>query len=1002
MATYYVATTGSNSNNGAIGTPWLTLTYALTQVSAGDTINMREGTYNENVQITSGGSSGNPITIQAYGAGSNPEAVWLSGNNYTLPTGDSYSGGTYEYGTWYAANYTGMIDIRASYIVIDGINVKESRGRGIEMYTSTWEAGPHITDITIKNLTISGCRQAGMVSQGADNMVIDNVTVTDTGNYAPFHRPVRAGQPGNHPAAVNFKYGTGLTLTNYTVYACWGEGVILSMELYDFLVDGFTAYDVMSGLLYVHRCEDGIIRNFVLYYSDSGTPAQAMRGVAMNINNEDPKFTETSYCSNIKIYNGLIVGAERAISILGGDGGTIPFEDLKFWNITIVNPTARDPLTDTPIGIRVAAQAIVSGIEFANIVVHSSNTDAEITQTPNRTGLVTWRYNCWHYAADPDSSGTGDVVSDPILVNPDVSITAGALNANNYKLSPESPARFAGVTLADVTDDYFGNSRNAPYSMGFDQAGTSTGGGDPDPGGSPTGDLEFGVARATAPTSTGTTTLTDANMTLTPKAAIVVANKATSISSGEATYAGASISIGFYDGTTQAVLGIRSKDNDATTSDNRTRGATDMVAMLLNDGSTAVDGELSATGFSTGAISTSAAVAPTNAMNLMAMLFAGDDFNAKVNVHQFSASDTSKVVSGLSWQPNLFFAISSEALIDDSVGANCNLIFGMATGASVKYSYAFFSDAGETAASVAALLSTGGLIDSFVDNQTYNVAPASDGYTITRTGDNGARHIAVLACRIDNAAISLSLEDTPTATGTDSYSVGFESSIAMVFSTLIQAVNTDYTDSDANGFGIGMFTENAAHAMGFTDEDGADPTDTEAIYGARAIALRQVVGTEAIDADWDSFDASNVILDYNATLAAARKMMLLAIEKVTNASISVTFFASATTGVVPKEIGFVGFVTATNTTATSWVYNFGDGQQGTGSPNTTHEYTTAGIYTVTFTASDGVISGSQTRTAYITLTDPPPPAPDFDYVAGGAFVSSTTQLAIRGGGVTVS
>ncbi|MDG2173078.1 MAG: DUF1565 domain-containing protein [Flavobacteriaceae bacterium] len=64
-STYYVAPSasgGSNSNNGSISSPWETITYALTQLSAGDTLYLREGTYRETITITQDGSSGNVIT----------------------------------------------------------------------------------------------------------------------------------------------------------------------------------------------------------------------------------------------------------------------------------------------------------------------------------------------------------------------------------------------------------------------------------------------------------------------------------------------------------------------------------------------------------------------------------------------------------------------------------------------------------------------------------------------------------------------------------------------------------------------------------------------------------------------------------------------------------------------------------------------------------------------------------------------------------------------------
>lgn len=67
-ATYYVATTGSNSNAGTISSPFQTIQYAASLASAGDTIYIRGGTYRErvNVPASASGTSGNLTKFFAY------------------------------------------------------------------------------------------------------------------------------------------------------------------------------------------------------------------------------------------------------------------------------------------------------------------------------------------------------------------------------------------------------------------------------------------------------------------------------------------------------------------------------------------------------------------------------------------------------------------------------------------------------------------------------------------------------------------------------------------------------------------------------------------------------------------------------------------------------------------------------------------------------------------------------------------------------------------------
>ena len=77
QTTYYVSKSGSNSNNGtSVNTPFLTISHAISQISAGDIIYIRGGTYHENVQIDNiDATSGSETLIQNY----NNEQVIIDG-----------------------------------------------------------------------------------------------------------------------------------------------------------------------------------------------------------------------------------------------------------------------------------------------------------------------------------------------------------------------------------------------------------------------------------------------------------------------------------------------------------------------------------------------------------------------------------------------------------------------------------------------------------------------------------------------------------------------------------------------------------------------------------------------------------------------------------------------------------------------------------------------------------------------------------------------------------
>src|SRR5208282_1989264 len=104
--TYYVSSSGgSDTNNGtAASTPWQTIAHVNGQTfSPGDSVLFKRGdVWNESLAITSSGSSGNPITFDAYGSGAAPNltgyyavpsSAWVhvTGNAWKAPLPATYS-----------------------------------------------------------------------------------------------------------------------------------------------------------------------------------------------------------------------------------------------------------------------------------------------------------------------------------------------------------------------------------------------------------------------------------------------------------------------------------------------------------------------------------------------------------------------------------------------------------------------------------------------------------------------------------------------------------------------------------------------------------------------------------------------------------------------------------------------------------------------------------------------------------------------------------------------
>jgi hypothetical protein len=94
--TYHVAKTGNDSTgDGSSGSPWLTIQKAANMVSAGDTVYVHVGTYEEMVTVTADGNISNYITFSNYnseevivdGGSSRTDGFYLNDANYVHITG---------------------------------------------------------------------------------------------------------------------------------------------------------------------------------------------------------------------------------------------------------------------------------------------------------------------------------------------------------------------------------------------------------------------------------------------------------------------------------------------------------------------------------------------------------------------------------------------------------------------------------------------------------------------------------------------------------------------------------------------------------------------------------------------------------------------------------------------------------------------------------------------------------------------------------------------------
>jgi hypothetical protein len=151
-ATYYVSTSGLDSNNGSQSAPWLTVGKAAGVAVAGDTVNIAAGTYTGNVTFSKSGSAGSTILFSGTGN------VVVVGN----------------------------INLNGNYIVLSGVTCSPPSAGG---YAAVMVNGSHnvLTNSPVANYGAQPSDQAAMVNlYGSDNTVI-NCVYADMNDIDVFH-----------------------------------------------------------------------------------------------------------------------------------------------------------------------------------------------------------------------------------------------------------------------------------------------------------------------------------------------------------------------------------------------------------------------------------------------------------------------------------------------------------------------------------------------------------------------------------------------------------------------------------------------------------------------------------------------------------------------------------------------------------------------------------------------------------------------------------------------
>ena len=280
--TFYVATTGSDANDGSSAHPWRTLQFAANTVHAGDTVIVHAGNY-IGFDMVNSGTSAAPITFQA------DAGVVINQANMITPDGINLEG--------------------ASWIVIQGFTVTGMPRAGIRSVTNQ--------HVTIRGNTTDKNGEWGIFSGFSDDLTIENNVASNSvqqhGIYVSNSgdRPIIRGNTifGNHDAGIHMNGDISQG----------GDGIITGALVEDNIIydnglggasgincDGVQQSRIQNNLLYNNHAS-----GISLYQIDGGGPSS----------------------NNVVVNNTVIVASDGrwALNIQNGSTGNTVYNNI-FYN----------------------------------------------------------------------------------------------------------------------------------------------------------------------------------------------------------------------------------------------------------------------------------------------------------------------------------------------------------------------------------------------------------------------------------------------------------------------------------------------------------------------------------------------------------------------------------------------------------------------------------------------------------------------------------------------
>lgn len=402
---------------------------AIRRAKPGETILLRGGVYGGGrVRATVNGAPGAPVTIRAFPK----ETPILDGTGVKMDLYDTLFELT-----------------KSNHAVVDGIEVRHSAGRGINLH--------ECANVAVRNCSIHDVQCRALGGSG-EKLLFEGNKVWNACLVNAENAFIKSGKKGGWPAVVQTsmrddrRASADVTFRNNEVRDSWGEGID-AWFLDGGAIEGNTVRDCYSVLIYVDTAKNlRIDRNFCsitserFYRTDLKSPPAGIHFSTEHYDFEIPPLAD----ENIVISNNLVIGSAHGISSWCDPSNRKPHNTYR--NILVANNVVKDVHWD-PLGFDKVPDTspAPSGCAARNNVFFKGKKGGGISL--GNPSAWTFSNNCWPDGVPAAAKDPSSFKADPLFLKPESGLPEG------FKFGAGSPLLGRGTPLKEVAADFWGTAR---------------------------------------------------------------------------------------------------------------------------------------------------------------------------------------------------------------------------------------------------------------------------------------------------------------------------------------------------------------------------------------------------------------------------------------------------------------------------------------------------------------------------------------------------------------